>query len=151
MKLQIDYDENVITHNNNALKLKLKTDASQHASVHPDGLYAESKTSGGTRYPDGYQSTNGLYIGVEKPGSATIASKRACASYVTHRVFTCTQTDGSDINTRGGLDLICPGDMYRVYYPPGEYGVGSYKYYLITKVSPLTGVFVAEIDDQNVN
>lgn len=133
MELRIDYDENVITHDNNALKVKLKTGASQHASVHLDGLYAESKTIGtGSVYPDGYRSPNGLTVGITSPDDGSPCSRRVVAPSITHRIFTCTQADGSDINLRGGLDIIYPGDMYRVIVGP------DYHYYLIIQTNGST-------------
>jgi len=133
MELRVNYDENVITHDNNALKVKLKTGASQHASVHLDGLYVESKTTGtGSVYPDGYRSPNGLAVGITSPDDGSPCSKRVVAPSITHRIFTCTQADGSDINLRGGLDIIYPGDMYRVIVGP------DYHYYLIIQTNGST-------------
>jgi hypothetical protein len=133
MELRINYDKNVITHDNNALKVKLKTDASQHASVHLDGLYVESKTTGtGSVYPDGYRSPNGLAVGITSPDDGSPCSRRVVAPSITHRIFTCTQADGSDINLRGGLDIIYPGDMYRVIVD------SDYHYYLIIQTNGST-------------
>lgn len=133
MELRINYDGNVITHDNNALKVKLKTDASQHASVHLDGLYVESKTTGtGSVYPDGYRSSNGLAVGITSPDDGSPCSRRVVAPSITHRIFTCTQADGSDINLRGGLDIMYPGDMYRVIVGP------DYHYYLIIQTNGST-------------
>lgn len=147
--LKINYDDNVITHENNALKVKLATGSSQHAEVRSDGLYAESLPGAtGERYPDEYRSANGLTIGITSPDDATPVSRRAVAPSIVHRIFTCNLEDGSDIDLRGGLDILYPGDMYRVH-------TGSeYYYYLIiqTNGSSVTRhILVAQIPDNRTD
>ena len=105
----------------------------------PDGLYAPKQNGSGSRgYPDLYRSENLLRSGVmyaTDEDSTHALTGRIVAPVTVHRIFTCTHTDGSDIDLRqvtdGGvthnIDMILPGDMFRVLDTTND----VYKYYLI--------------------
>lgn len=104
-----------------------------------DGLYAPKQNgSSSNGYPDFYVSDNHLRTGVmyaTDRDSTHALTGRIVAPITVHRVFTCTQSDGSDIDLRqvtdGGvthnIDMILPGDMFRVL----DTSNNVYNYYLI--------------------
>lgn len=126
-------------------KLRVRRSLKQPTSleVKPDGLYAEQQSGSGTGgFPDQYQSDNMIRSGVMYASDRDVThclDKRVAAFITAHRVFTCTQSDGSDIDLRqstlGGtthnIDMILPGDMYRVLDTTNN----VYKYYLVLKTN----------------
>lgn len=130
-KILIDHDHSLeIAHN--ALRVRRSLKNGDALDIRENGLYAEQKSGTGSGgFPDGYRSNNGIETGKISPINPDSKTKRVMSPSFTHRIFTCTQTDGSDISTRGGMDLILPGDMYRVLDTEND----VYKYYIILKTT----------------
>lgn len=142
----------VINHNNslevngdNELCVKMSNASGSSLTLRSDGLYAQQKAgTSGAGYPDGYKSNNGLVVGIESPmGDNPYElphSKRVVLPNFVHRIFTCTQTDGSDISIRQ-CDVILPGDMYRVL-DNTDPSNPVYNYYIILKSNGTTATVV---------
>ena len=129
-KISLLTDSTLKVNESNQLCINISSDSGNTLQVVDDGLYAEAKPNGsgeGTGYRNGH-STNGIYVGTLSPFSETATGHRVNAPCITHRIFTCTQTDGTDIDLRQGNatgDYVLPGDFFRVLN--GD----NYDYYLI--------------------
>jgi hypothetical protein len=139
-RILINHNESLETDDTlNVLKVDRSLKSGTALEIHSDGLYAPKQngtSSGG--YPDFYYSDNRLRTGVmyaTDVDNTHSLSGRVVAPVIVHRIFTCTQTDGSDIDLRqvtdGGvthnIDMILPGDMFRVLDSVNN----VYNYYLI--------------------
>lgn len=119
---------------NNELSVKISNNQNNMLQKLSDGLFVDnSNSSHGEIYgfQDG-EGVDGVVIGTMSPFSSTSFNHRINAPCKTHRIFTCTQTDGSDIDLRSGSntgDYVLPGDFYRVLN--GD----NYDYYLILNTS----------------
>lgn len=130
-KISLLLDQSLEVNNQNQLTVKRSSKTGNTLQVTEDGLYvpAPGGSSGGngTGYADGV-SPNGFLIGYRSPYGNSRIAHRANAPNTVHRIFTCTDEHGSDINIRQGAntgDYVLPGDFYRVR-------VGnSYDYYLV--------------------
>lgn len=130
MKISLLTDRSLKINESNQLAVQVSSEASNTLQVVEDGLYAEaSPTSSGEGR--GYQnglSKNGVTVGQLSPFSNTATGHRVNAPCLVHRIFTCTQSDGTDINLRAGNntgDYVLPGDFFRVK------NGSNYDYYLI--------------------
>lgn len=144
-RIVINHDNSFEVNNDNELTVKMSNKAGSSLVLRSDGLYAQQKTgTSGAGYPDGYKSHNGLVVGIESPMGdnpyETPHSKRVVLPNIAHRIFTCTQTDGSDISIRQ-CDVILPGDMFRVF-DSTDPSNPVYKYYIILKSNGTTATMV---------
>lgn len=130
MKISLLTDTSLKVNEENQLCVNVSSDSGNTLQILDDGLYAESRPNGsgdGHGYENG-RSSNGIYVGTLSPFSTTACGHRVNAPGITHRIFTCTHTDGSDIDLRSGNstgDYVLPGDFFRVLN--GD----NYDYYLI--------------------
>ena len=133
-RISLLLDSPLKTNENDELSVKISSEPNNTLQSLQDGLYVDSSQSGQVEiqgYPDG-ESIDGITIGLLSPFSSTSYNHRINAPCKTHRIFTCTQTDGSDINIRSGSntgDYVLPGDFFRVLN--GD----NYDYYLIINTS----------------
>lgn len=124
----LKYDEN------NKLSVNVSPRSGNTLTIENDGLYAQANPgqpgSSGTGYPDGYRSDNGLISGIDSPYSYAPVARRIVASSIIHRIYTCSNTDGSDIQIRSVDRMYC-GDMYRVK----DTTHNNWNYYIILSVN----------------
>lgn len=130
MKISLLYDSSLKINESNQLSVNISNNLGNTLEVLEDGLFANCTPTGTGDY-SGYQngrSDNGIYVGTLSPFSSTTYNHRVNAPCITHRIFTCEETDGSDIDLRSGSntgDYVLPGDFYRVL------NGANYDYYLI--------------------
>lgn len=132
-ELRVNYNLSIERNSNYELRVRrsLKDGEATSLVVKPDGLYAEQKSGTGSGgYPDNYRSDNGIQVGITSTTSSTTYPRRVVAPDIVHRIFTCTQSDGSDISIRP-CDIILPGDMFRVLDTENN----VYNYYVILKTN----------------
>jgi hypothetical protein len=141
ININLNLNDSLEYDGNNKLCVKKSHKSGNTLTIESDGLYAQAipgnPGSTGTGYPDGYRSENGILSGVATPESSEPVSRRIVAPNIVHRIFTCNNTDGSDIVLRS-IDRLYPGDMYRV--KDNEHG--NWNYYLILTINA-TGTAVA--------
>ena len=134
MKIKLNLNNSLEYDSNRKLRVKRSTKSGNTLTIEPDGLYAPAipgkPGSTGTGYPNGYRSANGVMSGVTSPYNTATVSKRIVGPSTTHRIFTCNNTDGSDISLRN-VDYMYPGDMYRVK----DITHGNWNYYIILSVN----------------
>lgn len=134
MKIKLNLNNSLEYDSNGKLRVKRSAKTGNTLTIEPDGLYASAipgkPGSSGTGYPDGYRSANGVMSGVTSPYNTATASKRIVGPSIMHRIFTCNNTDGSDISLRD-VDYMYPGDMYRVK----DITNGNWNYYIILSVN----------------
>ena len=130
MKISLLTDSSLRINESNQLAVQISSDPANTLQVVEDGLYAEASPSSsgeGQGYQNGV-SDNGVTVGRLSPFKTTATGHRVNAPSLTHRIFTCTQNDGTDINLRSGNntgDYVLPGDFFRVK------NGSNYDYYLI--------------------
>lgn len=134
MKIKLNLNNSLEYDSNGKLRVKRSAKTGNTLTIEPDGLYAPAipgkPGSSGTGYPDGYRSANGVMSGVTSPYNTASTSKRIVGPSIMHRIFTCGNTDGSDISLRD-VDYLYPGDMYRVK----DVTHGNWNYYIILSVA----------------
>lgn len=134
MKIKLNLNNSLEYDSNGKLRVKRSAKTGNTLTIESDGLYAPAipgkPGSSGTGYPDGYRSANGVMSGVTSPYNTATASKRIVGPSIMHRIFTCNNTDGSDISLRS-VDYLYPGDMYRVK----DTIQGNWNYYIILSVA----------------
>lgn len=134
MKIKLNLNNSLEYDSNGKLRVKRSAKTGNTLTIESDGLYAPAipgkPGSSGTGYPDGYRSANGVMSGVTSPYNTATTSKRIVGPSIMHRIFTCGNTDGSDISLRD-VDYLYPGDMYRVK----DVTHGNWNYYIILSVN----------------
>ena len=134
MKIKLNLNNSLEYDSNGKLRVKRSLKTGNTLTIESDGLYAPAipgkPGSSGTGYPDGYRSANGVMSGVTSPYNTATTSKRIVGPSIMHRIFTCGNTDGSDISLRD-VDYLYPGDMYRVK----DVTHGNWNYYIILSVA----------------
>ena len=132
--IQLKTDDSLNYNNQGKLQVHISNRGNNRLEILNDGLYAEAKPgepgSTGTGYPDRYRSANGVESGTTSPDDSTLVTKRIVGPSIMHRIFTCENTDGSDIVLRS-VDYMYAGDMYRVE----DLTNNMYHYYVITSVA----------------
>lgn len=134
-QINLNLSTNIEVDSNNKVKIKVSSDSGNTLQILDDGLYAEARPGVDGGDGGGYQagqSANGIIVGTISPFGTLTSDGRVNGACILHRIFTCTHTDGSDINLRSGSntgDYVLPGDFYRV--ANGD----NYDYYLITNTS----------------
>ena len=130
MKISLLLDPTLTINESNQLTVNISSEQGNTLQMLEDGLYAEARPNGsgdGHGYQNG-RSSNGMTVGTLSPFSSEATGHRVNAPCIIHRIFTCTQTDGSDIDLRSGSDTgdyVLPGDFFRVL------NGSNYDYYLI--------------------
>lgn len=134
MKIKLNLNGSLGYDNNNKLQVQTSSETGNTLNIEPDGLYAQAipgeSGSSGTGFASGYRSANGVMSGVDSPYDMTVVPKRIVAPAITHRIFTCNNTDGSDISLRS-VDYMFPGDMYRIKNSQNN----TWDYYVIISVN----------------
>lgn len=141
MNINLDINNALKYNQNNQLTVNISSKSGNTLTLENDGLYAHaipgSPGSSGTGFPDNYVSSNGIKSGISGPFSSSPVTHRVVAPSIIHRIFTCSNIDGSDISLRS-VDVMLPGDMYRVK----DTAHGNWNYYIILSVNS-TGTAVA--------
>jgi hypothetical protein len=139
-KIALNHDSSLIVdESTNQLGIRESHKQGSSLEIRNNGLFAEQRSgSGSDGFPDGYRSENGIESGIDMPDSVnTSKSRRLVGPTIIHRIFTCTDVDGTYIHIRyndepdeeTNFDLILPGDMYRVFDSSND----VYNYYVILK------------------
>ena len=124
-----------------SLQVQISQRSGNTLTVEDDGLYAQAVPgqpgSTGTGYPDGYRSVQvGVKTGDTFPDSTDSAPRRIVGPKILHRVYTATDTTGVTLTDLRSVDILYPGDLYRVRNDLTE----CWDYYVITKTDGRTVV-----------
>lgn len=158
IKITLNLDNTLKFNDDNSVGLKISQRSENTLVVEADGLYAQAipgePGSTGTGFPDGYRATQtGLKSGEAFPDSTDPVPRRLVAQKIIHRIYTSNTADGSELTDKRSVDIIYPGDMFRVHNTENE----AWEYYVITQTdgNNVIGVsdMVASIPDEynNVN
>lgn len=134
IKITLNLDNTLKFNDDNSVGLKISQRSENTLVVETDGLYAQAipgePGSTGTGFPDGYRATQtGLKSGEAFPDSTDPVPRRLVAPKIIHRIYTSNTTDGSELVDKRSVDILYPGDMFRVHDTEHE----AWKYYVITQ------------------
>lgn len=158
IKITLNLDNTLKFNDDNSVGVKISQRSENTLVVEADGLYAQAipgePGSTGTGFPDGYRATQtGLKSGEAFPDSTDPVPRRLVAPKIIHRIYTSNTADGSELTDKRSVDILYPGDMFRVHNTENE----EWEYYVITQTdgNNVIGVseMVASISDEynNVN
>lgn len=156
IKVSLNLDNTMKFNENNSTGVKISQRSGNTLTVEEDGLYSQAipgePGSTGTGFPDGYRATQtGLKSGEAFPDSSDPVPRRLVAPKIIHRIYTSNTLDGSDITDKRSVDILYPGDFYRVHDDEHE----LWKYFIITQTDGSVVVaasdLVAEIPDSYTN
>jgi hypothetical protein len=158
ININLNLNDSLEYDGNNKLCVKKSHKSGNTLTIESDGLYAQAipgnPGSTGTGFPDGYRATQtGLKSGEAFPDSTDPVPRRLVAPKIIHRIYTSNTANGSELTDKRSVDILYPGDMFRVHNTEDE----AWEYYVITQTdgNNVIGVseMVASISDEydNVN
>jgi hypothetical protein len=158
INVTLNIDDTLKFDNDNSVCVNISQRAGNTLTIENDGLYSQAipgePGSTGTGFPDGYRSTEtGVKSGEASPESTTSTPRRLVAPKILHRIYTSNDIDGSDLIDKRSVDILYPGDFYRVH----DDSNALWKYFIIVKTDGSNVItpssLIAEIPDsyENIN